>query len=112
MTETLNNIGAIITLLFGIWAFVQPVKFSKLISLTPYKKKGITEIRSTYGGLIMGLGSYALWSQSVTAFHCLAIAWFATAIARSIGTLLDGSYYSMTLLFLGIEVGTGILLLV
>ncbi len=109
---TLNNIGAIITLLFGVWAFLQPIKFSTIIFLNPHKKKGITEIRATYGGLIMGLGSYAFWSQTSTAFHCLAIAWFATAIARTVGTLLDGSYSSMTLLFIAIEVGTGILLLI
>ena len=108
--ETLNNIGAIITLFFGIWAFVQPTKFGKIISLNSYKNRGTTEIRATYGGLIMGLGSFALWSQTATAFHCLAIAWFATAIARSVGTILDKSFSSMTLVFVGIEIVVGVLL--
>lgn len=107
-----NNIGAVITLLFGIWAFVQPVKYSKQIFLNPEKKKGITEIRATYGGLVMGLGSYALWSQADAAFHCLAIGWFGIAIARSLGTLIDGSYTSMSLLFISLDVIIGILLLV
>ena len=58
----------------------------------------------------MGLGSFALWSQTDAVFLCLAVAWFGTAIARIAGTLIDKSYSSMTLIFVGIEVFVGALL--
>jgi len=109
MSETLNNTGAGLTFLFGLLAFVKPRAYAKIILFEPMKKGAITEIRSTYGGLIMGLSAYVLWSQSVTAFHTLAFGWFALAIARSAGTLLDKSFSKMTLVFLAIEIVTGIL---
>jgi len=107
--ETLNYIGAIFTLIFGIVAFILPNQFAKLIFLTPVENKGTTEIRSTYGGLVMGLGGYALWSQSEMVFQCLAAGWFAIAAARVLSTRIDNSYNEYTLVFIVIEFGIGLL---
>lgn len=92
MALTLSLIGAIITLIFGIWAIIQPVKFSRFISLTPYKQTGITEIRATYGGWVSGLAIFCLWNQSEVAFYTLGCAWFGAALVRIMGIIIDKSY--------------------
>lgn len=111
MSQIVNILGAILTLLFGIWAMLKPIQFSKFISLTPYKNQGITEIRATYGGWISALAIFALYYQSNFAFHCLGFGWMGAAVTRIISLYIDNSYTSKNLKFIIGEIAIGVLLL-
>lgn len=113
MSIILNLAGVIITIVFGAWALFKPKIFSKILSLTPYKKRGITEIRATYGGWILGLSIYAIINQSKVLFTCLGYGWMGAALIRSISMLIiDKSYSTKNLSFLIIELIVGLLLLI
>ncbi|MGB1206889.1 MAG: DUF4345 family protein [Chitinophagales bacterium] len=109
MLDILPQIGSLITLIFGIWALTLPLKFSRFVYLTPYKNFGKTEIRATYGGLIMALALFALYSQNDIVFQGLACAWFGAALGRSIGILADKSYTPKMLQFVIGEIIIGLL---
>jgi len=109
MLDILPQIGSIITLIFGVWALLQPLKFSRFVYLTPYKNFGQTEIRATYGGLIMALALFALYSQNIAVFQCLACAWFGAALGRIIGIIVDKSYNKKMLQFVIGEILIGLL---
>lgn len=109
MLEILPQIGSLITLIFGIWALVQPLKFSRFIYLTPYKNLGQTEIRATYGGLIMALALFALYSQNEVVFQGMACAWFGAALGRIIGIIVDKSNTTKMFQFVIGEILIGLL---
>jgi len=104
-------IGSIITALFGLWAILKPIQFSRFVSLTPYKNSGISEIRATYGGWIISMGIFALISQKEIVFTCLASAWFGAAIVRGMAIFIDKSYTFKNVQFIFGEVVIGLLLL-
>lgn len=111
MSSILNLAGVSITILFGLWALLQPNKFSKILSLTPYKERGITEIRATYGGWILGLSIYAAINQSQVLFICLGFGWLGAGLVRCFSMLfIDKSYSSINLQFVAIELLVSFLL--
>jgi len=113
MDSLLNFSGTLITIFFGLWALVQPRKFSKGLSITPYKAMGITEIRTTYGGLILGLSFYTAIYQKEILYDCLGCAWLGAASVRIVSMfLIDNSYSKKNLIFALIEIIVGILLLI
>ena len=109
----LNFAGALITILFGLWALIQPKKFSKMLSLVPYKKRGLTEIRTTYGGLMLGLSIFTAINQSKILYHCLGYGWLGAGIIRVVSMfLIDKSYSKKNLSFALIELIVSVLLFV
>lgn len=111
MEIIIHQIAAVLTLLFGLYAIVQPQKIVRLVSLTPYKNRGITEIRATYGGLVVGAALATLWLQTPDAFLFLAFIWWGAAITRFISFYVDKSYSPLHLRILLIEVVVGTMLL-
>ncbi len=108
----LNIIGILITIFFGVWALVRPKTFARLVSLTPYRERGITEIRSTSGGWIIGLCTFTLIYQEPLLFSCLGAGWISTALVRIISMLfIDNSNTSTNIKFVIVELIVGILLL-
>lgn len=112
MSQIANILGGVVTLLFGIWAMLKPIQFSKFISLTPYKNQGVTEIRATYGGWISALAIFTLYNQTGFVFNCLGYGWLGAAITRTISMYIDNSYSSKNLKFIIGELIIGALLLV
>lgn len=112
MNNILSLVIAGITLLFGLWAFIQPHKYAKLLSLIPDKEAGTTEIRSSFGGLILGLGAYVLYSQSSEAFLTLGFAYLGLGVARGLSIfIMDGNCSRQNLFVFIFEiVASGILL--
>ncbi len=109
----LNLIGAIITIFFGLWALVQPAKFARAISLTPYKESGITEIRATYGGWILGLSVFTAINQHELLFYCLGFGWLGAGIVRAVAmTFIDNSFSKKNLYFVFIELFVCVLLMI
>lgn len=112
MSFILNLIGAAVTFSFGVWALFQPHKMARLLSLTPYKSRGVTEIRSTYGGWMMGLSGYTLYNQSSVLFICLGVGWILTAIVRTTSmALVEKNYSSIEVKVILFELVMGVFLL-
>ncbi|MBL4707369.1 MAG: DUF4345 family protein [Flavobacteriales bacterium] len=105
-------IAALITAFFGLLAMVKPHLVSKIASITPKGKTGISEIRAVYGGWIFGLAGYALWSQSLDVYYCLGAGWLGAAILRIISVFIDKSYSSKNFRIAGLELFVSLLFLI
>jgi len=113
MDFTFNLIGTALTIFFGFWALFQPKKFSKILALQPHSKRGITEIRSTYGGWMLGLSIFTAIQQQEILFMCLGYGWLVTGIVRTVAMmLLDDSYSKHNLQFVIVEIIIAICLLI
>lgn len=112
MSLILNLAGVCITIFFGLWAVITPKQFAKILSLSPFKERGVTEIRTTYGGLMLGLSVYALIMQEELIFNCLGYGWLGAAVVRfGAMTFLDNSFSKKNLSFVMIELVVGLCLL-
>lgn len=110
---SLNMFGTMVTVVFGLWALFQPKPFAKRLSLSPYLERGITEIRATYGGWILGLSVYASIVQNELLFNCLGYGWLGAGIIRAVAmTLIDNSFTRTNTIFVIIELMVCLLLLV
>lgn len=103
-----NVFAAVFTALFGIWAFLKPHTAAKLVGLQAKGKRGLSDIRSIYGGFNIGLGAFAAWCQSVEVFQMLAVAYFAAAICRTISLAMDKAFSKMGLRFIIGEILIGL----
>jgi len=107
----LKLFAALFTCAFGIWAFFKPYSAAKLVGLKPRDKRGVSDIRSIYGGVNIGLGAFAAWLQSPEAFQMLGIAYLAAAICRTISFIMDNAFSSVGMRFLIAEIVLGAFLM-
>ena len=112
MENTLHIIGAAFTALFGLYAIVKPLKVAKLVGVTPNGKRGISEIRATYGGWVLGLAAFTLWSNTPVVFYCLGIGWIGAALLRISSFFVDGSYSKANLRITIYEIIVAVMLLI
>ena len=92
MENKIPFLAALCTAVFGLLAIIKPLLISKIANLTPQGKAGISELRAVYGGWILGLAGYAVWSQSINAYYCLGIGWLGAGIIRIVSFIIDKSY--------------------
>lgn len=107
-----NLFAALFTALFGVWAFFKPNAAAKLVGLQPKGKRGLSDIRSIYGGVNFGLGAFAMWCQSIEVFQMLAAAYFAAAVCRTISLAMDSAFSKVGIRFILSEILLGICLFV
>ncbi len=91
MENTVQNIGAFITLLLGLLAIIFPMKIEKFVSIQGIGKEGKSEVRATYGGFFAGIAIYAIATQNTVVFITIGIGWLSAAIIRAV-SLAFGSY--------------------
>ncbi len=73
--------------------------------------RGTSEIRSTFGGLFIGLGLAPLFLDT-TAYTMLGIGYLAIAAARAFSIVFDKSYAQSHWISLGIEIVLGVILII
>jgi hypothetical protein len=73
--------------------------------------RGISEIRSIFGGLFIGLG-IAPFILGLPAYKMLGIAYLAIAIARVVSIVIDKSYAQSNWISLAIEIVLGLILVI
>ena len=112
MILTLNLFGSLFTFLFGLWAFFQPKTVANVLALIPKGKRGISEIRATYGGVLLSFGGYALWNQSSESFQILGLSYVLAAICRSASLIFDKVSFSKSLKTIFAEIIIAVCLLV
>lgn len=107
----LKIIAALGTVATGLLALVKPSAVYGFTGLNANGPRGISEIRSIFGGLFIGLGIAPLILGS-TAYRMLGIAYLAIAVARLFSMIFDKSYDKSNIISLAIEIVFGIILVI
>ena len=107
----LKIIAAVATIATGLLALIKPAAAFGFIGLRADGARGISEIRSIFGGLFIALGVVPLILGTV-AYQVLGIGYLAIAAARAFSIVFDRSYDRSNLISLGIEVVLGIILVI
>ena len=101
------TLTSILFLGFGIAFILYPAKMIQLCYITVTHPSAITEIRTFYGGLEIGIGLYLLlcffnkWHVQALSFSIFALSFIV--LARIIGIVVDGLSGNYTLYAVAIE---------
>ena len=107
----LKVFSALATAATGLFALVKPTAVYGFIGLTANGVRGISEIRSIFGGLFIALGLAPLF-LGLPAYKMLGIAYLGIAIARIFSIIFDKSIAQSNLISLAIEIVLGVILVV
>lgn len=105
----LKSIAAIATIATGLLALIKPGAVYGFAGLKADGARGVSEIRSIFGGLFIGLGA-APFFLGADAFSMLGIGYIAIAAARAFSMVFDNSYEKSNLISLVSEVVLGVIL--
>ena len=112
MTDLLNLIGAIATMLMGAMGLFAPQTASKFVGLKSVTTAGEAEFRATYGGLFIGLGLAPLLTFHPLAFAAVGLAWLGAACGRIASIVLDRTASSKNIGAVVFETAFALLLLI
>lgn len=107
----LKIIAALATVATGLLALVKPTAVYGFTGLKADGARGVSEIRSIFGGLFIALGIVPFFLGK-SAYLALGIAYLAIAVARTFSIVFDKSYDRSNLISLGIEIVLGIILVI
>jgi hypothetical protein len=107
----LHIIAALATIATGLLALIKPGAAYGFTGLSAAGPRGVSEIRSIFGGLFIGLG-LAPFFLGATAYAMLGIGYLAIAAARLFSIVFDKSYAQSNWISLGIEIVLGVLLVI
>lgn len=107
----LKIIAALGTVATGLLALVKPSAAYGFTGLSAGGPRGVSEMRSIFGGLFIGLG-VAPFFLGATAYPMLGIGYLAIALARLFSIFFDKSYDSSNWISLAIEIVFGIILVI
>ncbi len=107
----LKILAALATALTGALALVKPNAVYGFTGLEAVGARGISEIRSIFGGLFIALGAAPLFLGE-TAYRMLGIGYLAIAVVRVFSIVADKSYARSNLISLGIELVLGVILVI
>lgn len=105
----LKVIAALATLATGLLALIKPDAVYGFTGLKANGTRGVSEIRSIFGGLFIGLGIAPLF-LGTPGYLMLGISYAAIAAARAFSTVFDKSFERSNLISLGIEIVLGVIL--
>jgi len=106
----LKMIAALGTAATGVLALVKPTAIYGFTGLTAEGARGISEIRSIFGGLFIALG-IAPFIFGEVAYQVLGFGYLTIAAVRLVSIILDRSTASSNLISLAIEIVFGIILI-
>ena len=107
----LKIISALVTAATGLLAFIKPGATYAFIGLTANGIRGVSEIRSIFGGLFIALGIVPLFLGPL-AYQMLGIAYLGIAAARAFSIVFDRSYAQSNIISLVIEILLGAILVI
>ena len=107
----LKIIAALLTVATGLLALIKPDATYGFIGLNANGARGVSEIRSIFGGMFIALGIVPLFLGPV-AYQMLGITYLAIAAARAFSIVFDKSYAQSNLISLVIEIVLGAILVI
>ena len=107
----LKIIAALATVATGLLALFKPTAVYGFTGLKAEGARGVSEIRSIFGGLFIALGIVPFFFGE-SAYFVLGIAYLGIAVARTLSVIIDKSYDRSNLISLGIEIVLGIILVI
>ncbi len=106
----LKIVAALATIATGLLALVKPASVHGFTGLSADGPRGVSEIRSIFGGLFIGLGVVP-FILGTSAYVTLGYGYLAIALARLFSIMFDRSYAQSNWLSLGIEIILGVILI-
>jgi hypothetical protein len=107
----LKIIAALLTAATGLLAFIKPDATYGFIGLNANGVRGVSEIRSIFGGMFISLGIVPLFLGPV-AYQMLGITYLAIAAARAFSIVFDKSYAQSNLISFVVEIFLGAILVI
>ena len=107
----LKIIAALATVATGLLALLKPTAVHGFTGLLTDGPRGISEIRSIFGGLFIALG-VAPFIFGETAYQVLGLGYLVIAAVRLVSILIDRSTASSNWISLGIEIVLGLILII
>lgn len=105
--------AAVVTLLLGLLALLNPSLVARLSGLAVLEPRGLSTLRSSHGALYLVLGGAMLWAvpkrpRSAPWLRFAALLWLGVAAGRLASMLLDGvgSPLNLSLLLLELALGS------
>lgn len=100
---TLAYAAAIALVAFGLLALLNPLVAVRLVGLEVVEPRGLSEIRSSYGALLLALGGAMLWAiptrpRSAPWLRFGGLLFLAATIGRGASVLLDGVWTPLNLI--------------
>jgi hypothetical protein len=100
------------TLLTGVAGLVWPKRIQGFIGLTAPGARGITELRTIFGGTFIGLGLAVLLLNTPETYQMLGIIYAALAAIRAASIVIDKSSEKSNTISLVAEILFAIILLI
>lgn len=109
--QILKIVSCIATIATGLLATLRPSAVPGFTGLESTGPRGITEIRSIFGGLFIGVGAFPLVIREAPAYQMLGVMYLAIAAVRLISMLVDGSLSEWSnVISLAAEIVLGVIL--
>ena len=110
--EILKIVACVGTIGTGLLAAIRPSVVPGFTGLETTGPRGVTEIRSIFGGLFIGVGAFPLVAAAPAAFVMLGVMYLAIAAVRLVSMLVDGSLNEASnLISLAVEIVFGVILI-
>ena len=107
----LKIISCIATVATGLLGALRPSAVPGFTGLETTGPRGVTEIRSIFGGLFIGVGVFPLIVGVPAAYQMLGVMYLAIGAARLVSMVVDGSASETSnLISLGAEIVLGVIL--
>jgi hypothetical protein len=108
----LKIIAAVGTIGTGLLALVKPRSIYGFTGLEAKGGRGITEIRSIFGGLFIALGAVALYFRTSEVFLVLGVSYLVIGVVRAVSMFLDKSIERSNIISLVTEIVFGVILVI
>jgi hypothetical protein len=99
----LNWFAIAITLAFGVFSFIAPKKSAASVFFTLGSSRAIAEYRIGFGGMLIGICGWIIYSNTPAAIKSLGFIWAGAAVARAASFFIDkpnpGSFFIAALVF-------------
>jgi hypothetical protein len=89
MITALHWIAIAITLAFGVFSFVAPKKSAASVFFNLDSSRAVAEYRIGFGGMLMGICGWIIYSNEPAAIKALGFIWLGAALARAVSFFID-----------------------
>jgi hypothetical protein len=109
--QILKIIGCIGTIGTGLLAALRPSAVPGFTGLETTGPRGVTEIRSIFGGLFIGVGAFPLIVGVPATYRMLGVMYLVIGAVRLVSMLVDGSLSETSnIISLAVEIVFGVVL--